>query len=798
MGGIGVEGFYTAGNLIHDNNIGVGADGSTPMPNNFFGINIHYNASWTTVGPNNIIANNPTGVIVSDVSDIDNTVSQNTIYNNGAGGTGRGIQIINGSNAGIGVPSLSSSGVSTTAASGAACAGCTIEVFKASADSGDASNGTAGQGRTFLGSTIVPAGGAFTVGFNQTLGDGDPVTATVTDLAGNTSQFSPNVAASSSASPTPPPTPAPSPSPSLTTYASDTFTRTLSQTWGKADLGGNYAAFYCTNDDMNVTGTAGTVVLPVPSNPEVCPKDSTNDTVYRGGYLTNVSAQDVDVRFKVATSALSTSDNENAAFDVRRVSGFTSYRGQLRLIPNSNQVWIQADTVINGTIAGLGANTHAKNATATVGGYIWLRGQFISTSPTDTEIKLKAWTDGTAEPASWDVDVTDSTAALQAPGAVGLVGWLSGNWTQGPITMSFDDFNVTSPISGLVPAEPVANFSSAQEGGGLTMDFTDTSTGGAPDTWWWDFGDGSNSATANPSHTYTDPGTYQVSLTTTNDGGSTTKSLPVVVSSAVAGTPDASFTTTQTGGTLKINFTDTSSNTPTSWHWDFGDGHTSTSQNPSHTYTAAGPYAVTLQATNDNGTGTVSKGITVNPLPLPGATYHTITPNRIVDLRIAQGISSKLIATKPRTFQVTGLSSDPSLNIPTGAVAVTGNLTVTGQTSAGYLSLTPVATSTPNTSTLNFPLGDTRANGVTAPLGIGRQAERRVQGQGRSQCPGRLRCQRLLRPGLDRLDLSLDHPEPDRRYAHSPGPAGPAQVGHHPDVRRDRPVRQVGPPGRPD
>ena len=592
------------------------------MPNNFFGINIHYNASWTTVGPNNIVANNPTGVIVSDVSDIDNTISQNTIYNNGTGGTGRGIQIINGSNAGIGLPALSSTGVSLTAATGAACAGCTVEVFKASSDSADASNGTAGQGRTFLGSTIVPASGAFTVGFNQTLGNGDPVTATVTDLAGNTSQFSPNVAASSSASPTPPPTPAPTPTPSLQTFASDTFTRTLSQTWGKADVGGDYAGFYCTNDDMNVTGTAGTVVLPVPSKPEVCPKDSTNDTVYRGGYLTNVSAQDVDVRFKVATSALSTSDNENAAFDVRRVSGFTSYRGQLRLIPNSNQVWLQADTVINGTIAGLGANTRAHNATATVGGYIWVRGQVTGTSP--TEIKLKAWTDGTAEPAGWDVDITDSTAALQAPGAVGLVGWLSGNWTQGPITMSFDDFNVTSPISGTVPAEPIANFSSAQEGGSLTMDFTDTSTGGAPDTWWWDFGDGSNSATANPSHTYADPGTYQVSLTTTNDGGSTTQSLPVVVSSAVAGAPDASFTTNQSAGTLKINFTDSSSNTPTSWHWDFGDGHSSTVQNPSHTYSAAGPYAVTLQATNDNGTGTVSQGITVNPLPLPGATYHTI------------------------------------------------------------------------------------------------------------------------------------------------------------------------------
>jgi hypothetical protein len=49
-------------------------------------------------------------------------------------------------------------------------------------------------------------------------------------------------------------------------------------------------------------------------------------------------------------------------------------------------------------------------------------------------------------------------------------------------------------------------------------------------------------------------------------------------------------------------------------------------------------------------------------------------------------------------------------------VAITGNLTVVGQSRAGYVSMTQVATNTPTTSTINFPLGDTRANGVTGPL----------------------------------------------------------------------------------
>ena len=54
--------------------------------------------------------------------------------------------------------------------------------------------------------------------------------------------------------------------------------------------------------------------------------------------------------------------------------------------------------------------------------------------------------------------------------------------------------------------------------------------------------------------------------------------------------------------------------------------------------------------------------------------------------------------------------------VPSNAVAVTGNLTVTGQTSAGFVSLTPTPTNNPTTSTLNFPLGDNRANGVTVAL----------------------------------------------------------------------------------
>ncbi|HLY14636.1 MAG TPA: fibronectin type III domain-containing protein, partial [Candidatus Limnocylindrales bacterium] len=129
-------------------------------------------------------------------------------------------------------------------------------------------------------------------------------------------------------------------------------------------------------------------------------------------------------------------------------------------------------------------------------------------------------------------------------------------------------------------------------------------------------------------------------------------------------------------------------------------------------------YTITVTATNPMGTGPASDpSASVTPITVAGATYFSVTPNRLVDSRRAVGLPSALSANVASTFVVTDRSLNPALNIPSDAIAVTGNLTVTGQTAPGYLSLTTVATNTPGTSTLNFPLGDNRANGVTVPLG---------------------------------------------------------------------------------
>ncbi len=95
-----------------------------------------------------------------------------------------------------------------------------------------------------------------------------------------------------------------------------------------------------------------------------------------------------------------------------------------------------------------------------------------------------------------------------------------------------------------------------------------------------------------------------------------------------------------------------------------------------------------------------------------GATYRALPPARLLDSRFGSGLTGPFGAGVPRSFQVSGRGG-----VPASAVAVTGNLTVTNQSAAGYAFLGPEPTPAPATSTLNFPLGDARANAVTLALG---------------------------------------------------------------------------------
>ncbi|WP_066960911.1 S8 family serine peptidase [Microbulbifer sp. Q7] len=154
---------------------------------------------------------------------------------------------------------------------------------------------------------------------------------------------------------------------------------------------------------------------------------------------------------------------------------------------------------------------------------------------------------------------------------------------------------------------PVVGFTCVDEA--LTIDCQDQSSDadGNITAWDWDFGDGNRSSVQHPSHTYGAAGTYSVSLTVTDDGGtSATRSQTVTVTDPNTSTPNqapiADFTFSVSRTTA--SFTDTSSDadgTIESWHWDFGDGSSSSAQNPSHEYAEDGTYSVTLTVTDDAG-----------------------------------------------------------------------------------------------------------------------------------------------------------------------------------------------------
>ena len=108
-----------------------------------------------------------------------------------------------------------------------------------------------------------------------------------------------------------------------------------------------------------------------------------------------------------------------------------------------------------------------------------------------------------------------------------------------------------------------------------------------------------------------------------------------------------------------------------------------------------------------------------------GATYEPVAPVRLLDTRFGNGLSGAL----PRRTRPQIRPDHRSRRHPgRRPMAITGNLTVTGQTRGGYVSVTPTPTATPTTSTINFPTGDTRANGLTVPLSADRPGGRRVQG----------------------------------------------------------------------
>ncbi|WP_299671709.1 PKD domain-containing protein [uncultured Polaribacter sp.] len=139
-----------------------------------------------------------------------------------------------------------------------------------------------------------------------------------------------------------------------------------------------------------------------------------------------------------------------------------------------------------------------------------------------------------------------------------------------------------------------------------------------------DFGDGNTSTAQNSSHSYSNVGNYAVSLSVTDVLGNTkhiAKEKFIKVSNPTANFSSNGVDDKNVSGNtpFTVNFTDTSTDNGSaivSRLWNFGDGNTSTAQNPTHTYTDLAKFTVALTVTNGFGTDSIHKFIRVLPKPI--------------------------------------------------------------------------------------------------------------------------------------------------------------------------------------
>ncbi len=200
--------------------------------------------------------------------------------------------------------------------------------------------------------------------------------------------------------------------------------------------------------------------------------------------------------------------------------------------------------------------------------------------------------------------------------------------THGPaatVSLNFDSIYTVS--WSVLEYPPIAQFSFEDQGNGQYQ-FTNNSLNA--NTFTWNFGDGTTSTDSDPMHTYTTPGDYMVCLIATNDTGSDTTCMNITVVLP----PSAAFTYTDQGGGA-FQFTDQSTNEPDTWLWDFGDGSTSTEQNPTYTYSSSGNYEVCLAVSNSAGSDTTCQTVNVVVTGLTEAWQkHTLAlfPNPVSDV----------------------------------------------------------------------------------------------------------------------------------------------------------------------
>ena len=230
----------------------------------------------------------------------------------------------------------------------------------------------------------------------------------------------------------------------------------------------------------------------------------------------------------------------------------------------------------------------------------------------------------------------------------------------------------------IVNQDFVADFSMDTSQGceGSTVQFQDSSKP-SPNDWQWDFGDGNSSTQKEPSHTYTDTGSYSVTLIASNSGGCS-DTLTIADTIDVLPDPEVGFTISDSSGCslpFAPSFTDTTSQAM-DWDWAFGDGDSASVAAPSHSYDSAGIFDVTLTVTDSNGCQATSTDSAAINIVEPEADFTVDTSRGCAPLTVNfsdQSFSKETISSWDWGF---GDGSGSTSQNPSHTYSDTGSYTV--------------------------------------------------------------------------------------------------------------------------
>ncbi|MGK9146001.1 PKD domain-containing protein [Plantibacter flavus] len=359
------------------------------------------------------------------------------------------------------------------------------------------------------------------------------VSLTVTDNRGGTNTITHSVVVTAPQTPT--------------SLANDTFTRAVTGGLGAANSGGTWSI---TGGTANASVTGGKGVLKL-----------TKAGAGVNGSLSGVSSTSTDASVTFSLDKVADGGGAFVSLAGRQVSAGNDYRAKVKVASNG-ALTLYITRTVGGAETTL--KTVALTGTYTAGTEYTVRVQVDGSNA--TTINAKAWRTSTAEPATWQTTTTDTTAALQAAGTVGVMTYLSGSSTNFPVAVSFDNLSavpVGAPTTPQPPANvaPTAAFTQSAADLALTVDAsTSSDSDGTIVSYAWDFGDGTLATGVTATHSYAAAGSYTVRLTVTDNAGATgtvtsvaTVTAPVVPPVDPPVDPAAAFATdtferTQAGG----------------------------------------------------------------------------------------------------------------------------------------------------------------------------------------------------------------------------------------------------------